>query len=134
MSETITITPTAVSADADAVARPVKIQYGHIKMQLPRLDDSAQLPIELLTSGLSVVARGAQLPIELLTSGLSVVARGWDNLTQDEQIGVLAVFLAYLQREYPLLGRELDKSGDKIADLGAIINAWGTYGDTDPKA
>ncbi|RYQ10431.1 hypothetical protein PG2093B_1014 [Bifidobacterium pseudolongum subsp. globosum] len=116
MSETITITPTAVSADADADARPVKIQYGHIKMQLPRLDDSAQLPIELLTSG------------------LSVVARGWDNLTQDEQIGVLAVFLAYLQREYPLLGRELDKSGDKIADLGAIINAWGTYGDTDPKA
>lgn len=116
MSETITITPTAVSADADADARPVKIQYGHIKMQLPRLDDSAQLPIELLTSG------------------LSVVARGWDNLTQEEQIGVLAVFLAYLQREYPTLARALDKSGDKIKDIGAIINAWGSYGSTDPKA
>ncbi len=116
MSETITITPTAVSADAEKDARPVKIQYGHVKMNLPRLDDSAQLPIELLTAG------------------LSVVSRGWDNLTRDEQIGVLAVFLAYLQREYPLLGRELDKSGDKIADIGAIINAWGTYEGTDPKA
>ncbi len=116
MSEAINITPTAVSADTETDTRPVRIQYGTVKMRLPRLDDSTQLPIELLTTG------------------LSVVARGWDNLTQNERIDVLAVILAYLQREYPLLGRELDKSGDKIADLGAIINAWGTYGNTDPKA
>ncbi len=69
MSETITITPTAISTDAEADARPVKIQYGHIKMQLPRLNDSAQLPIELLTAG------------------LSVVARGWDNLTHAQGAG-----------------------------------------------
>lgn len=116
MSETITITPTAVSPDVETDTRPVRIQYGHIKMKLPRLDDTTQLPIELLTAG------------------LSVIARGWDNLTQEEQIGVLAVFLAYLQREYPTLARALDKSGDKIKDIGAIINAWGSYGSTDPKA
>lgn len=115
MSELIDITPTAIT-DAGQDPRPVHIQYGKVRMDLPRLDDSKQLPIELLTAG------------------LSVVSRGWNNLTQDEQIGFLAVILAYLQREYPLLTRELDKSGDKMADIGAIIQAWGAYADTDPKA
>ena len=115
MNETINITPTSVTTNGND-PRPVKIQYGNVKMQLPRLDDSNALPIELLTAG------------------LNVIAHGWINLTQDEQIGVLAVFIAYLQREYPLLGRELDKSGDKIGDLGQIIQAWGDYKDTDPKA
>lgn len=115
MSEIIDITPSAIT-DTDLDAKPVKIKYGSVAMQLPRLDDSRQLPIEILTAG------------------LSVTARGWDNLTKDEQIGVLAVFLAYLQREYPRLSRELDKSGDKIKDIGLIIQAWGAWEDTDPKA
>ena len=47
----------------------------------------------------------------------------------------MGVILAYLIREYPLLEVEMDrKSGDKIKDLGLIIQAWAQAGRTDPKA
>ncbi|MFR4786637.1 MAG: hypothetical protein ACLUAM_09640 [Bifidobacterium adolescentis] len=47
----------------------------------------------------------------------------------------MATILTYLVREYPLIERELDtKSGDKIADIGRIIDAWAQAGKTDPKA
>lgn len=114
MNDTI-ITPSHIKEGTDQ--RPVHIQYGDVRMQLPRIDDSTQIPLALLTAG------------------LTVVSRGWDNLTQNEKINMLAVFLAYLCREYPLLEHEMDtKSGDKIKDIGLIIQAWGTWKDTDPKA
>lgn len=110
-----TITPTAI-ADAEA-ARPVHIQYGDVKMDLPRLDDSANLPTSVIIVG------------------LTAVSRGWKNLTQEEKVNFMATILAYLVREYPLIERELDdKSGDKIADIGRIIDAWAQVGKTDPKA
>lgn len=110
-----TITPTAI-ADPTA-ARPVHIQYGDVKMDLPRLDDSANLPTSVIIVG------------------LTAVSRGWKNLTQEEKINFMATILTYLVREYPLIERELDtKSGDKIADIGRIIDAWAQAGKTDPKA
>lgn len=115
MQHEVTITPSIIDKDKDP--RPVRIQYGNVKMRLPRLDDSTQIPLALLTAG------------------LTVVSRGWDNLTREEQLRLLAAFLAYLCREYPALEREMDKkSGDKIKDIGQIIQAWGAWGDTDPKA
>ncbi|RSX53029.1 hypothetical protein [Bifidobacterium samirii] len=71
----------------------------------------------------------------VLAMGLNVVSRGWDNLDQEERIGALSVFLAYLLREYPRLERELDrKSGDKIKDIGRIIAEWCRQSDADPKS
>lgn len=98
-------------------ARPVHIQYGDVRMDLPRLDDSRNLPVAVLTAGL-----GAS-------------ARGWNNLTQDEKIGFMATILAYLTREYPLFERELDrKSGDKLRDIGLVVEAWASMSGADPKA
>lgn len=110
-----TIAPTAIADHEEA--RPVHIQYGDVKMDLPRLDDSANLPTSVIIVG------------------LTAVSRGWKNLTQEEKINFMATILTYLVREYPLLERELDtKSGDKIADIGRIIDAWAQAGKTDPKA
>lgn len=110
-----TITPTAIADPEEA--RPVHIQYGDVKMDLPRLDDSANLPTSVIIVG------------------LTAVSRGWKNLTQEEKINFMATILTYLVREYPLIERELDtKSGDKIADIGRIIDAWAQAGKTDPKA
>ena len=81
-------------------------------MDLPRLDDSANLPTSVIIVG------------------LTAVSRGWKNLTQEEKINFMATILTYLVREC-----ELDtKSGDKIADIGRIIDAWAQAGKTDPKA
>lgn len=98
-------------------SRPVRIQYGDVKMDLPRLDDSRQVPMAVLTAG------------------MAAVSRGWDNLEQDEKIGFMATLLAYLFRAYPRLERELDrKSGDKLKDVGLIIGAWSEASKTDLKA
>lgn len=110
-----TIAPTAIADPEEA--RPVHIQYGDVKMDLPRLDDSANLPTSVIIVG------------------LTAVSRGWKNLTQEEKINFMATILTYLVREYPLIERELDtKSGDKIADIGRIIDAWAQADKTDPKA
>lgn len=98
--------------------RPVHIQYGGVQMDLPRLDDSSQLPIDLIIAG------------------MSAASQGWDNLDQDQRMSFMAVILAWLTREYPRFARELDtKSGDKILDLGRIFEAWAdATKDLDPKA
>lgn len=109
------ITPDLITDEDDS--KPVRIQYGDVKMDLPRLDDSRHVPLAVLTVG------------------MSAISRGWNNLEQDEQIGFLSVILAYLTREYPRLERELDrKSGNKIKDLGLIIEAWAKESSTDPKS
>ena len=101
MSEQTVITPSTFDESEDP--RPVRIQYGDVKMRLPRLDDSTQLPLAMI---------GAE-----------------------EKLNFMGVILAYLIREYPLLEVEMDrKSGDKLKDLGLIINAWAKAGHTDPKA
>lgn len=114
MAETI-IAPSAIDESDDP--RPVRIQYGDVKMRLPRLDDSTQLPLGMIGAG------------------IMIVSKGWGNLTQEEKLNFMGVILAYLIREYPLLEVEMDrKSGDKLKDLGAIIKAWAEAGGTDPKA
>lgn len=115
MSEQTVITPSTFDESEDP--RPVRIQYGDVKMRLPRLDDSTQLPLGMISAG------------------LMVVSKGWDNLTQEEKINFMAVILAYLIREYPLLEIEMDrKSGDKLKDIGLIVNAWADASVADPKA
>lgn len=110
------ITPEADGADASD-ARPVRIQYGDVRMSLPRLDDSRHVPLAVLAAG------------------MTAISRGWDNLEQEERIGFMSVILAYLTREYPRLERELDrKSGDKLKDIGRIIAAWVDASGTDPKS
>lgn len=114
MAETV-ITPSSISESDDP--RPVRIQYGDVRMRLPRLNDSTQLPLTMISAG------------------LMVVSKGWDNLTQEEKINFMAVILAYLIREYPLLEIEMDrKSGDKLKDIGLIVNAWADASVADPKA
>nr|DAK90201.1 MAG TPA: hypothetical protein [Caudoviricetes sp.] len=114
MAETV-ITPSSISESDDP--RPVRIQYGDVRMRLPRLNDSTQLPLTMISAG------------------LMVVSKGWDNLTQEEEINFMAVILAYLIREYPLLEIEMDrKSGDKLKDIGLIVNAWADASVADPKA
>jgi hypothetical protein len=114
MAETV-ITPSSISESDDP--RPVRIQYGDVRMRLPRLNDSTQLPLTMISAG------------------LMVVSKGWDNLTQEEKVNFMAVILAYLIREYPLLEIEMDrKSGDKLKDLGLIVNAWADASVADPKA
>ncbi|KAA8824883.1 hypothetical protein EMO92_08225 [Bifidobacterium reuteri] len=109
------ITPELVTDQSDS--KPVHIQYGDVKLDLPRLDDSRHVPLAVLTVG------------------MTAISRGWDNLDEDEKIGLLSVLLAYLTREYPRLERELDrKSGDKIKDVGRIIDAWAKASSTDPKS
>ena len=109
------ITPEPDAAPTDA--RPVRIQYGDVRMDLPRLDDSRSVPMAVLTAG------------------MAAVSRGWDNLDQNEKVGFMGVLLAYLFREYPRLERELDrKSGDKLKDVGLIIAAWASASGTDPKS
>lgn len=114
MAETV-ITPSSISESDDP--RPVRIQYGDVRMRLPRLNDSTQLPLTMISAG------------------LMVVSKGWDNLTPEEEINFMAVILAYLIREYPLLEIEMDrKSGDKLKDIGLIVNAWADASVVDPKA
>lgn len=114
MAETV-ITPSSISESDDP--RPVRIQYGDVRMRLPRLNDSTQLPLTMISAG------------------LMVVSKGWDNLTQEDKINFMAVILAYLIREYPLLEIEMDrKSGDKLKDIGLIVNAWADASVADPKA
>lgn len=114
MAETV-ITPSSISESDDP--RPVRIQYGDVRMRLPRLNDSTQLPLTMISAG------------------LMVVSKGWDNLTQEEKVNFMGVILAYLIREYPLLEIEMDrKSGDKLKDLGLIVNAWADASVADPKA
>ena len=114
MAETV-ITPSSISESDDP--RPVRIQYGDVRMRLPRLNDSTQLPLTMISAG------------------LMVVSKGWDNLTQEEKVNFMAVILAYLIREYPLLEVEMDrKSGDKLKDIGLIVNAWADASVADPKA
>ena len=114
MAETV-ITPSSISESDDP--RPVRIQYCDVRMRLPRLNDSTQLPLTMISAG------------------LMVVSKGWDNLTQEEKVNFMAVILAYLIREYPLLEIEMDrKSGDKLKDLGLIVNAWADASVADPKA
>lgn len=114
MAETV-ITPSSISESDDP--RPVRIQYGDVRMRLPRLNDSTQLPLTMISAG------------------LMVVSKGWDNLTQEDKINFMAVILAYLIREYPLLEVEMDrKSGDKLKDIGLIVNAWADASVADPKA
>lgn len=114
MAETV-ITPSSISESDDP--RPVRIQYGDVRMRLPRLNDSTQLPLTMISAG------------------LMVVSKGWDNLTQEEKVNFMAVILAYLIREYPLLEIEMDrKSGDKLKDIGLIVNAWADASVADPKA
>lgn len=115
MSEQTVITPSAFDESEDP--RPVRIQYGDVKMRLPRLDDSTQLPLGMISAG------------------IMIVSKGWNNLTQEEKLNFMGIILAYLIREYPLLEVEMDrKSGDKLKDLGLIINAWAKASHTDPKA
>ena len=45
MSEQTVITPSTFDESEDP--RPVHIQYGDVKMRLPRLDDSTQLPLAM---------------------------------------------------------------------------------------
>lgn len=112
MSNYIDLTPS--SMDHNDNERPVRIQYGDVKMQLPRLDDSTQLPTALLVAG------------------LTVASKGWDNLTREEQLNLMGVLLAYLLQQYPKLERELDrKSGDKIGDIGRIFGAWANASGSD---
>lgn len=114
MAETV-ITPSSISESDDP--RPVRIQYGDVRMRLPRLDDSTQLPLTMISAG------------------IMIVSKGWENLTQEEKLNFMGVILAYLIREYPLLEIEMDrKSGDKLKDIGLIIKAWAEAGHTDPKA
>lgn len=114
MAETI-IAPSGIDESEDP--RPVRIQYGDVKMRLPRLDDSRQLPLAMISAG------------------IMVLSKGWDNLTQEEKLNFMGVILAYLIREYPLLEVEMDrKSGDKLKDIGMIIQAWAEASRTDPKA
>lgn len=114
MAETV-ITPSSISESDDP--RPVRIQYGDVRMRLPRLNDSTQLPLTMISAG------------------LMAVSKGWDNLTQEEKLNFMAVILAYLIREYPLLEVEMDrKSGDKLKDIGLIVNAWADASVADPKA
>lgn len=114
--ETIDLTPTAKNTDTDP--RPVHIQYGDVKMDLPRLDDSSQLPTSMLIAG------------------MTAASQGWNNLDEDQQIAFMATMLAWLAREYPRFERELDrKSGDKVLDIGRIFAAWAkATKDIDPKA
>lgn len=110
------LTPTDTVDDHDAT--PVHIQYGDVKMDLPRLDDSTHLPTAVI-----IVS-------------MQVVSTGWDNLDYEDKIRVMATILAWLTSKYPRLERELDtKSTDKLVDLGRIIGAWAdaTKG-LDPKA
>lgn len=118
MSDTtyLDLTPSDTVADYDTT--PIHLQYGDVKMDLPRLNDSTQLPTAVI-----IVS-------------MQVVSTGWDNLDYEDQIRVMATILAWLTSKYPRLERELDtKSGDKLADLGRIIGAWAeaTQG-LDPKA
>ncbi|KAA8828318.1 hypothetical protein [Bifidobacterium tissieri] len=109
------ITPEHITDDTDP--RPVHIQYGNVKMDLPRLDDSRQMPTTVMVAG------------------MSVASKGWDNLSEDERLGFVAVLLAWLTREYPKFERELDtRSGDKIRDIGLVFQAWAEASHTDPKA
>lgn len=103
--EYIDLTPASRETRRDA--RPVRIKYGDVAMQLPRLDDSTQLPTALLIAG------------------LTVAAKGWDNLPQEDQLNFMAIILAYLCQQYPAFEHELDrKSGDKISDIGRVFAAW----------
>ncbi|RSX52650.1 hypothetical protein [Bifidobacterium callimiconis] len=109
------ITPEHITDDIDP--RPVHIQYGSVKMDLPRLDDSRQMPTAVMIAG------------------MSVASKGWDNLDENEQTGFMAVLLAWLSREYPRFERELDtRSGDKIKDIGLVFQAWTQASKADPKA
>ncbi|RYQ36628.1 hypothetical protein [Bifidobacterium pseudolongum] len=116
MSETINLTPTPRTPQADE--RPVHIQYGDVKMDLPRLDDSTQLPIDLIIAG------------------MAAASQGWDNLDNEQKMAFMATVLAFLTKQYPKFARELDrKSGDKVKDLGLIFDAWATATvGMDPKA
>ena len=103
-----TITPTAIADPEEA--RPVHIQYGDVKMDLPRLDDSANLPTSVIIVG------------------LTAVSRGWKNLTQEEKINFMATILAYLVREYPLIIsihalRECVCSIE-VRPMGAVLFCW----------
>ncbi|MCH4835302.1 hypothetical protein LF919_05235 [Bifidobacterium pseudolongum] len=114
--ETIDLTPTNKHEDTDP--RPVHIKYGDVAMDLPRLDDSSQLPTSMLIAG------------------MTAASQGWNNLDDDQKLAFMATMLAWLAREYPRFERELDrKSGDKTLDIGRIFAAWAkATKDMDPKA
>ena len=94
------------------------IKYGDVEMDLPRLDDSSQLPTSMLIAG------------------MTAASQGWNNLDDDQKLAFMATMLAWLAREYPRFERELDrKSGDKMLDIGRIFAAWAkATEDMDPKA
>lgn len=116
-NEWIDLTP-----DNDGVntttSEPVRIKYGDVKMELPRLDDSTQLPTTILLAG------------------MTVASKGWDNLNKEEQLNFMAVLLAYICSKYPRFEQELDhKSQDKITDIGRVFAAWAQASKgLDPKA
>ena len=74
--ETIDLTPTNKHEDTDP--RPVHIKYGDVAMDLPRLDDSSQLPTSMLIAG------------------MTAASQGWNNLDDDQKLAFMATMLAWL--------------------------------------
>lgn len=112
---TITIQPTLVDPQANQY-EPINIQYGSVQMQLPNLNDANNLPMSILLAA------------------LDVAARGWTEISQTDQLRIVGVFLQYLTHQYPALETELNKSADRIGDMGAILSAWVEQSGLDPKA
>ncbi len=116
MSEYIDLSPTTVTNETEE-KDPIRIQYGDVKMRLPRLDDTRHLPLSVTVAG------------------INAASRGWDNLEPDEQIQLCAVILTWLLKKYPRLESELDrKSSDQMLDIARIFKAWAEATAADPKA
>ena len=58
MGEQTVITPSTFDESEDP--RPVRIQYGDVKMRLPRLDDSTQLPLAMISAGIMIVSKAGR--------------------------------------------------------------------------
>lgn len=112
MTNIVEITPSDITEPLE----PVHIKYGNVKVDLPNLQDTATLPLEIIQAGI-------------------ISAHGFNRLSDSDQTTILVAFLAYLQRDFPQLWREINaKAGNKMDDLQRIITVWAEQSALDPKA